>query len=131
MLGCDEARGVVGVDLEVVVSVAFDDRGAGDAGDVAVERVGGLEQQGAAARPAEGEQQRLQDLVGAVGTEDLVGGDVVEVGDGLAQLGGGAVGVAVERDLLERCQELPAPGVGGAKGDSLVLRRTSASTWGE
>ena len=113
---CDEAGGVVGVDHEVVVARALDDLGGGDAGDVRVQRVRGLEEQGAPARAAEGEQERLQDLVGAVGAEDLVGRHLVQIRDGLAQLGGRAVGIAVERDLLDRLEELLAPGVGGREG---------------
>ena len=50
------------------------------------------------AMAAVGEAQRLQDLVRAVGREDLVGTHAVEVRDGGAQLGGGAVGIAMPVD---------------------------------
>ena len=75
---------VRGVDQEVVVAGALDHLGPGDPRDVAVQRVRGLEHQGATARPAEGQEQALQHLVRTVGTEHLVRRDPVQVGHGLA-----------------------------------------------
>ena len=71
--GGDEAARVVAVDEEVVVADALHHFGPRDARDVRVERVRGLEQCRPAARSAEGEQEGLEHLVGAVGAEDLVG----------------------------------------------------------
>ena len=88
MAGCavgEDAAHLVEVEGEVVGALADGHAGAGDAGDVAVQRVGRLEHGDRAARPAVGEAQRLQHLVGAVGREHLVGVDAVVRGDGLAQ----------------------------------------------
>ena len=88
----------VQVEKEVARPLAGDDRGGGHPGDVPVQRVGGLEQGHLAARPAVGQQQRLEDLVRPVGTEDLLGADPVAVGQRPAQTGRLAIRVAVEVD---------------------------------
>ncbi len=55
--------------------------------------------------------------------------DPVQSGDRLTKLGGRPIGIAVERDVLERGQQLVAPRRRAvASGDSFVLSRTSAST---
>ena len=69
----EDAPHLVEVEGEVVGALADGDAGAGDAGDVAVQRVGGLEHGRRAAGAAVGEAQRLEHLVGAVGGEDLLG----------------------------------------------------------
>lgn len=102
MLG-DGALGGGHVDGEVLVAGAGDPAGAGAARDEVVHRVRGLEADRGAAGAAEGLEQLLDDLVGAVGRPD-VGGGQREVSGGAAQIGGqfGAqfdrvpVGVAVE-----------------------------------
>jgi hypothetical protein len=86
---------LVEVEGEVGGPLALDHRGPGDAGDVGVQGVGGLERGDVPARAAVGEQQRLQHLVGAVGGEDLLGPHAVEGGDPGPQLAVGPVGVAV------------------------------------
>jgi hypothetical protein len=105
----EHATDLVEVEAEVLAPLPDRHRGAGDARDVAVERVGGLEDGGGAARAAVGEAQRLEHLVGAVGREDLLGRHVVVPGDRLAEAAVRAVGVAVPlhgRDLgLERVDE--------------------------
>ena len=73
--------------------------------DVAVQRVGRLEHGDGAAMAPVGEAQRLEDLVRAVGREHLLGLDVVEVGDGGAQLGRGAVRVAMPLDPAQLAGE--------------------------
>ena len=82
----------------------------------AVQRVGRLPDRGGAARAPVGEQHGLEHLVGAVGDEDLLGSDIVELADGGPQLGGGAVGVAVPVDR-------PATAAGQLAGPALGWRR--------
>ena len=112
LLGLQEAACVVGVDAEVVVAGSGHDRRPGEARDVRVERVGRLEHRRPPPRAAEREQEGLEHLVGAVGAEDLVGVDAVQLGDRSAQLGGATVRVAVERDVPQGVEQLLAPGVG-------------------
>ena len=73
-------RDALEIEGEVAVPVPLHHAGAGDAGDVAVQGVGGLERGRLAARSPIGEQQGLQHLVGAVGAEHLAGLDAVELG---------------------------------------------------
>ena len=97
----DARAAAVGVEGEVLAARPGDPAGAGAAGDERVHRVRRLEAQRGAAGPAEGLQQLLDDLVGAVGRPDLarrrprgrrqVGGQLG------AQLDRVPVGVAVER----------------------------------
>ena len=83
------------IEGEVVGSLADRDFGAGDAGDVAVQRVGGLEHRRGAPGAAVREAHGLEHLVGAVGGEDLLGRNPVMGGDRLAQGRVRAIGVAV------------------------------------
>lgn len=98
----DRLLGGRDVDREVVVAGAGDPAGAGAARDEAVHRVRRLEADRRTARSAEGLQQLLDDLVGAVGRPhvgqgDLVAGGVRQVLRELrAQLHGVPVRVAVE-----------------------------------
>ena len=62
---------------------------------MAVQLVGRLEGHHPPTRAGEGEEQRLQHLVRAVGGEDLLGRHAVQRADRLAEVGRGAVGVAV------------------------------------
>jgi hypothetical protein len=86
---------LVEVEREVLAALARDDSGVRDLGDVGVQGVGRLEGGHRTARAPVGEAQGLEDLVGAVGHEHLRRRDAVVGGDGLAQRGGVAVGVAV------------------------------------
>ena len=70
----DERTGDGGIDREVGASLPHHHLGAGDPGDVRVQRVRGLEHRGAPPGAAVGEQQRLQHLVGTVGAEQALGG---------------------------------------------------------
>ena len=65
--------GGVGIDGEVGATLPHHDLGAGDAGDVRVQRVRGLEHRRAPSGAAVGEQERLQHLVRPVGAEQPVG----------------------------------------------------------
>ena len=122
---------LLGGQREVLRTLDRHHRRAGQAGDVAVQRVGGLEGEHLARRPAVGEQQRLQDLVGPVGAEHLRRLDPVVLGDRLSQLGAVAVGVAVEVDppdlarvLLPPLRRWPEGGFVGVEADLHVdLRR--------
>ncbi|CAB4689064.1 unannotated protein [freshwater metagenome] len=58
----------------------------------------GLERGDGSARAGVCEQQRLQDLVGAVGHEHLARIDIVQGGNGGAKFGGRAVGIAMPLD---------------------------------
>ena len=91
MAGCrlgEDAAHLVEVEGEVLGALADGDGGAGDARDVAVQRVGRLEHRGGATGAAVGEAERLEHLVGAVGREHLLGSDAVVGGDRLAQARG-------------------------------------------
>ena len=94
-------RHLLGGGAQAVVGVAGagDPPGAGGQRDQRVHRVGRLEPERGAARPAEGLQQLLDDLVGAVGRPGVgLGEPVAEVGGQvLAQLHRVPVGVAVQR----------------------------------
>ncbi len=98
----DRRDGGVQVDGEVVVARAGDPAGAGAPGDQRVHRVRGLEAERGATGAAEGLQQLLEHLVGAVGGPDVLPGDGEAGGPGqvagqaLAQLDRVPVGVAVE-----------------------------------
>ncbi len=105
----------VEVEAEVVPAPAGGDGRTGDPGDVAVQRVGRLEQRGRPTGPPVGQQEALEDLVRAVGTEHLVDADPVAVGQGPAQFGGLPVGVPVEVDL------------GHGRGQRLLPRRRAAA----
>ena len=72
-LDASSSSAAVDVDREVGGPLPRDDLGARDAGDVRVQRVRRLEHRRAPARPAVGEQQRLQHLVGAVRAEHALG----------------------------------------------------------
>lgn len=102
------------VDGEVLPAGAGDPAGAGAARDQGVHRVRGLEADRRAPRAAEGLEQLLEDLVGAVGGPDVLQGDRVLAGAGevlrelRAQLHRVPVGVAVEG----------AGGLGDALGDA-------------
>ena len=122
----------VEVQGKVGPALALDHRGPGQVGDVGVQGVGGLEHRHRPARAAVGQAQRLQHLVGAVGAEDLLGADAVQVGQGGPQLGRVAVGIAVPLDPAQLVAAAPrSRPAGGGSGDSLVLSRTSTSTCGE
>ena len=125
------ARRGVGIDREVGAPLPHHDLGAGDAGDVGVQRVRGLEHRGAPPGAAVGEQQRLEHLVGAVGAEQP-GGRLPEVGaERVAQRAGAAVGVAVQRAPRSSSSQRSTNSGGGANGLSLVLSRTATSSCGE
>ena len=94
-------------------------RRPGDAGDVAVQGVGGLEEGRRATGAAVGEQQGLDDLVRAVGTVDLLGLHAVLGGQGLAQCERLAVRVPVEGDLRQSGGQGVVPG-GGRRQRRLV-----------
>ena len=68
----DQVAGGVGIDREVGPTLPHHDLGAGDAGDVRVQRVRGLEHRRAPSGAAVGEQERLQHLVRSVGAEQPV-----------------------------------------------------------
>ena len=136
MAGCrlgQDPSHLVEVEGEVGGALADRHAGAGDAGDVAVQRVGRLEHRDGAAGAAVGEAQRLEHLVGAVGGEDLLGADAVDArrcASRSARRGAVGVAVPVERRPARR----PAPSAkpaGGGSGASLVLSRTATSTCGE
>ena len=74
--------------------------------------VGRLEGGHLSTRSAVGEQQRLQHLVGTVGDEDLLAADAVGRADGVAQLSGRSVGIAVPLDPGHLGGERVAPGGG-------------------
>ena len=84
------------------------------------------------ARAAVGEQQRLQHLVAAVGAEDAFDRLAEERTERAAQLGRGAIGIAVPVDRrAARRASASTNASGGAYGLSLVLSRTGTSTCGE
>jgi hypothetical protein len=89
------------VEAEVGAALPLDDGRRCQPADLAVHGVGRLEDGGRPTRPPVGQEQGLEDLVAAVGGEDLVGMDAVQRSEGLAQVAGAPVGVAVERDALE------------------------------
>ena len=100
---------LVEVQGEVAASLSFDHRRTRDPGDVAVELIGGLEGRHRAAGAGEGEQQRLQDLVGAVGREDLRRFHAVQGGDRLTQRRRGAIGIPVPLEAGELSRERILP----------------------
>ncbi len=117
-----------------IVGGAFADHhlGAGAAGDLRVQRVGRLEHQRPPTRTAVGEQQRLQDLVAAVAAQEPRRRLTEERAEGGAQLGRGAVGIAIPLDVgAAPSTHRSTNAAGGAYGLSLVLSRTSTSTCGE
>ncbi len=93
---------MVQVDREVVVAFALDGPGAGDPGQMAVECIGRLERQNRSARAGKGEQNGLQDLVGPVRNEDLIGSESVELADPRPQGGGCPIRVAMPLDRRHR-----------------------------
>ena len=97
-----ERDGRVGVDREVGTPLADHDLRAGDLGDVCVQGVGGFEDRGPAARAAVGEQQRLQDLVAPVRTQETRTRLVQKRSQCRAQLARSAVGVPVPGDIAQR-----------------------------
>ena len=119
------------VEGEIGGALPLGHRGARDPCDVAVQRVGGFEHRDAPPGAAVGETEGLEDLVGAVGGEDLVGVDIVERGDGRAQLARGTVGVPVPFHPPQLVGERVDEAGGGGTGASLVLSRTFTSTCGE
>lgn len=98
----DGPGGVGLVEGEVVAAGSVDPAGAGAPGDERVHRVRGLEAERGAAGAAEGLEELLDDLVGAVGGPDVRQGHRVLAGTGEvggergAQLDGVPVGVAVQ-----------------------------------
>ena len=104
------------VEREVGGALALGHRGAGEPGDVAVQLVRRLERGHGAPGPGVREQQRLQHLVAAVGREHLVGAHAVQRGDAVAQLGGGAVGIAVPLHPGQLGGERVAPRGGRREG---------------
>ena len=159
LLGLDHAGGVVGraqerdrrlvlgedaadrvhVEGEVVGPLPRDAGRARDLRDVGVQGVGGLERGRHATRPAVGEAQGLEDLVGAVGHEHLRRRHPVLRADRLPQRLRGPVGVAVPLDPVELlAQRLPEPGrwrlgrlVGVEPDLDIDLRRVVAGVKGE
>ena len=83
---------------------------------MAVQLVGRLEGHHPSTRAGEGEQQRLQHLVRSVGGEDLLGRHAVQCADRLAEVGRGAVGVAVPVQAGELGRERISPGRRGRLG---------------
>ncbi|GAA3067833.1 hypothetical protein GCM10020000_60250 [Streptomyces olivoverticillatus] len=104
----------VDVDGEVVAARAGEPAGAGAARDQRVHGVGGLEAEGGAAGAAEGLQQLLEDLVGAVGGPDVRLGDLVARGTGEV---GGEFGAQLHRVPVGVAVEVPG-GLGDALGDA-------------
>src|SRR5205085_5133929 len=90
------------VEAEVGGAAEGLDRRGRDVGDVGVQLVGGVEQRGWAPGAAVGQQQALDDLVGPVGAEHVLGSYAVLLADGLAHAPRLAVGVAVPADLPDR-----------------------------
>ena len=76
---CDHLERPVLVDGETVVSLAGQHVGGGQAGDVRVQRIGGLEHECCPPRAAEREEEALQDLVRAVRAEHLTRAHAVMV----------------------------------------------------
>jgi hypothetical protein len=110
----EERAGGRGVDREVGRALPYDHRGPGDASDVRVQRVRGLEHRRRPPGTAEGEQHRLQHLVRAVGAEQPLEGLVELIGERGAQLACIAIRIPVEGrvaqciqprvdELLRRC----------------------------
>ena len=95
----EQLLGRVDVDREVGGPLPHDDLGARDPRDVRVQRVRRLEHRRAPARPAVGEQQRLQHLVGSVRREQPRGRLAEERAEARPQRVRGAVGIAVELDV--------------------------------
>ena len=87
------------IEREVIVAFAFDHCSAGDAAEMTVQRIGRLEDGGAATRTGEGQQQGLQDLVGTVGGEDLRSGKAVVCADARAKLRCGICGCVYQYHL--------------------------------
>jgi hypothetical protein len=83
---------------------------------VGVQGVGRLEHGHGAAGAAEGQQQALEHLVGAVGAEDLLGTDAVDLRQRRAQRPGPAVGIAVELDARQLGAQRVHPGAGRRDG---------------
>ena len=124
--------GVRRIEREVVATLAGDDGGPGDPGDVAVQLVRRLEHDDRPARPGIRQQQRLDDLVGAVGGEDLLG--AARRGSRRSRRAApwpAGPGSGSTRTSATASRYSASHAAGGANGDSLVLRRTSASTCGE
>ena len=69
---------------------------------MSVQRVGRFEGQHRATGAGEREQHRLEDLVGAVGTEDLFGADPMKIANGGPQRSGAAIGIAMPGNVLRR-----------------------------
>ncbi len=94
----EDAFDLGGVEGEVVGPLPLHDRCSRHPGDLGVHLICRLEGDDRSTRPGVGQQDRLEHLVGAVGSEHLGRVDTVRRGDRLAQLGGGAVGIAVPVD---------------------------------
>ncbi len=122
----------VEVERKVGGAFAFHHGGAADARQMTVELVGGLEGGDAASGPGIREQQRLQNFVRTVRREHLLGHHAVQIGDRLAELAGGAVGVAMPRDRATVPRSRASRhATGGGSGDSFVLSRIDTDTCGE
>ena len=119
MTGCASARTRAtssGSSSKSSVRLTGGHLGAGDHGDMPVQRVGGLEEGRRPTRAAVGEQEALQDLVGPVGAEQLIGSDPVRPGHRGPQLGRLAIGVPVELDATQFVPERLEPRVGRREG---------------
>ena len=86
------------VEGEVGRPFALHDGRSGDAGDLGVHLIGRLERRHDTARARVGEQNGLQNLVGAIGGEDVGDVHTVEVGDRLTERGRRTIGVAMPVD---------------------------------
>ena len=86
------------VEREIGRPLALDDRRPRDPGDLGVHLIRRLEGRDGATRAGIREQDRLEDLVRTVRHEDLRRIDAVQLGDRLAQLRCGTIGISVPLD---------------------------------
>ena len=93
------------VDREIGLSLAFDQRGSGDARDVAVQLIGRLEGRHRASGAGEGEEDRLEDFVAAVGHENHRGRHTMEFADGGPQSTGRTIRIPIPLNRIDgRCK---------------------------
>src|SRR5438552_15359512 len=100
-MGRDDTFDLAQVEGEVGGALAFDDLGAGDAGDVRVHQVRGPEHGSRTPGATEGEAYRLDDLVRAVGSQHALGPHAVKLADGRTQRHRLAVGIALKGERLQ------------------------------
>ena len=91
----DDATNFGHVDAEIGGPLSFDHRCTGNAGDVPVQLIRRFEGGDRASGPGEGEENRLQHFVAAVGDEDLIRTDSVQGADRRAKGGGRTIGISV------------------------------------